>query len=78
MAMATYKDIFRLFPGLQDHAVTEILDLHATIDELEAALVLFSSDDKDLIEIRRREGGKIHQLARVLSEAGIEAIEDRD
>jgi len=78
MKYAKHEDVFRLFPGLDDHAVAEILAMRATVDELEAALVLLSSDDEELIEIQRREGSQIHRLVNILSMAGVEALEDRD
>lgn len=78
MKKATHEDIVRLFPGLQDHAASEILGLEATVDELDAVLVLLSSEDRELAEIKRREGARIHQLVDILNQAGIEAVEDRD
>ena len=78
MSIATRKDVLSVFPDIQDHAVVEIMDLNATIDDLEAALVILTSEDKNLIEIKRREGGKIHQLMNILNQAGVLAAADRD
>ena len=78
MRLATHKDIVEVFPGIQDHAVVEIMDMKATIEDLEAALAVTASDDKDLIEIKQREGGQIHRLLRILDQAGIAAVQDRD
>jgi hypothetical protein len=78
MNTATYRDIVRIFPGIQDHAVEEILDMNASVDELEAALVWLTSDDKELIDIKRREGGQIHRLISIVSQADIQPPEDRD
>lgn len=78
MTIATHNDILSVFPGVQDHAVVEILEMKATVDELEAALAVITSDDKDLIEIKQREGGQIHRLLNILNEAGIAAVQDRD
>ena len=78
MVIATRKDILGVFPGIQDHAVVEVLDMKATVDELEAALALLTSDDKGLIEIKQREGGQIHRLLNILNDANVAAVQDRD
>lgn len=78
MSIATRKDVLSVFPDIQDHAVVEIMDLNATIDDLEAALVILTSEDKNLIEIKRREGGQIHQLMNILNQAGVLAAADRE
>jgi len=78
MSIATHKDIVQVFPGIQDHAAVEILEMQATVDELEAALAVLTSDDKDLIDIKQREGGQIHRLLSILNQAGIQAVLDRD
>lgn len=78
MSIATHKDIVQVFPGIQDHAAVEILDMQATVDELEAALAVLTSDDKDLIDIKQREGGQIHRLLNILNQADIQAVLDRD
>jgi hypothetical protein len=56
----------------------EILDMQASVDELEAALVLLTSDAEDVIDIKRREGDQIHRLLNILNQAGIQAAPDRD
>ena len=78
MGIATHRDIQRVFPGIQDHAAVEILDMQASVDELEAALVLLTSDAEDVIDIKRREGDQIHRLLTILNQAGIQAAPDRD
>jgi hypothetical protein len=78
MNIATQKDILGAFPEIQDHAVVEILDMNATVDELEAALVILTSDEKELIEIKLREGDQIHRLLNILNQAGVQAAADRD
>jgi len=78
MTIATHKDIQDVFPGIQDHAAVEILDLKATVDELEAVLALLASDDKGLIEVKQREGGQIHRLLNILNSAGVAPVQDRD
>ena len=78
MSIATRKDVLSVFPDIQDHAVVEIMALNATIDDLEAALVILTSEDKNLIEIKRREGGQIHQLMNILNQAGVLAAADRE
>lgn len=78
MTRATQKDIVHVFPGLQDHAVVEILDTQATVAELEAALAVLTSDDETLIDVKGRDGGQIHRLLAILNQAGIQASADRD
>ena len=78
MKIATREDVIAVFPDLQDHAVVEILDMKASEEDLEAALGLLMSDDKDLIEVRQREGGKIHRLLNILNLAGAQEALDRD
>lgn len=78
MNTATHNDVVRLYPGLSDHAVVEILAMEAEVAELEAAMALLDGDDKDLVEIRRREGDRINRLLNILSQSDIEARQDRD
>jgi hypothetical protein len=52
--------------------------MQASVDELEAALVLLTSDAEDVIDIKRREGDQIHRLLNILNQAGIQAAPDRD
>ena len=63
MTVATHDDIVRLFPGIQDHTVVEILALKTTVDELEAASLLLVNQDEGLIEVKQKAGDR---LARVL------------
>ena len=72
MSIANHEDIVHVFPGIQDHAVVEILEMKATVDELEAALAIMSGDEKDSIGIRQREGGQIHRLLGILDRAGVQ------
>lgn len=76
MAIALEKEIRRIFPGIEDHAVLEVLRMQATVDELEAAALLLSNEDEGLIGIRTREGALLNQLLGVLSRAGIEPPDD--
>ncbi|MDJ0940373.1 MAG: hypothetical protein QNJ00_11480 [Woeseiaceae bacterium] len=73
MTTATRKDILDVFPGLQDHALVEILEMNVTIEDLEATLAVMTSDDEDLIDVKQRESARIHGLLRILSQEGIEA-----
>ena len=78
MTTATRDDVLSAFPGLQDHAIVELLEMKTTVDDLEAVLGMLTSDDKDLIEIRRREGGQIHRLLNILSRAGVDVVQGRE
>lgn len=78
MTTASHDDILRVFPGIQDHAAVEILAMNATVDELEAALVVLTSDSQELVDIQQREGDQIHRLLSILNQAGVEAPPDVD
>lgn len=43
MSTVKHDDIVRLFPGIQDHTAVEILATEATLDQLEAASLLFAN-----------------------------------
>lgn len=78
MTIATAEDIARVFPGIQDHTVLEILAAQATVDELEAALLLLTDDDEGLIEIKQRESGQLNRLLEILNQSEIRSRTDRD
>ena len=78
MTTATNEDIVRVFPGMQDHTVLEVLATKATVDELEAALLLLTNDDEGLIEIKQRESGQLNRLLEILNQSEIRSRTDRD
>ena len=78
MTTVTSEDIVRVFPGMQDHTVLEILATKATVDELEAALLLLTNDDEGLIEIKQRESGQLNRLLEILNQSEIRSRTDRD
>ena len=78
MTVATDDDIKRVFPGIQDHTVLEILAAQTTVDELEAALLLLTNDDEGLIEIKERESGQLNRLLEILNQSEIRSQADRD
>lgn len=78
MPTATHSDIIRVFPNLPDSAIARIEAMRATVTELDAALVILSSEDSDLIEDKQRAGDRLNQLLAVLSDAGIEAPDDHE
>lgn len=69
MATATHDDIIRLFPDMQDHTVLAILEMAATVAELEAALQLLQDDDEGLIGIKQRKGGRLNLLLGILQKS---------
>ena len=69
MDAATHKDITRLFPGIQDHTVVEILEAQATLGEIEAALALLQDADEGLIGARQRHGDRINRILDILAES---------
>jgi hypothetical protein len=66
MNTATRQDIVRLFPGIQDHTVIEILDTHATLGDIEAAVALLQDADEGLIGVRQRHGERINRVLDIL------------
>lgn len=78
MAGATHDDVARLFPGIQDHIVLEILATEATVDDLEAALLLLQDNDEGLIEIRKQKGDLLNHLLGILAKSEIRPRDDVD
>lgn len=70
MNAATRQDITRLFPGIQDHTVVEILDAGATLGEIEAALALLLDADEGLIGVKQRHGDRINRVLDILAASG--------
>lgn len=78
MANATHDDIVRLFPGIQDHAVLEILAMHGTVDELDAASLLLQDADEGLVGVKQRHGDRLSRLLAILGKSEIRAPDDAD
>jgi len=76
MVTATHDDIVRLFPGMQDHTVLEILATEASVDELEATLLLLQDDDEALIAIKQRQGGRLNLLRGILANSEFQLRDD--
>lgn len=71
MNAATHQDIVRLFPGIQDHTVVEILDANATLGDIEAALALLQDADEGLIGVKQRHGDRINRVLNILAVSGL-------
>lgn len=67
----TRQDIVRLFPGIQDHTVLEILAIRAPVEDVEAAALLLQNADEGSIAIRQREGDRINRLLDILQTSEI-------
>jgi hypothetical protein len=78
MITATHDDILRLFPGIQDHTVVEILATKATLGDLEAASLLLANQDNGLIDAKRGASGQLSRVLDILANAEITSVEDRD
>ena len=78
MTTVTHDEIVRLFPGIQDHTVLEILDTKATVGELEAASLLLQNADEGLLEIKQQEGDQINRLLDILDSSEIRPGEEGD
>ena len=78
MDTATHQDIVRLFPGIQDHTVVEILDAKATLGDIEAAASLLQDADEGLIGAKQRHGDRINRVLDILAASDFrpEDVED--
>lgn len=76
MNRVTARDVTRLFPGIEDHTVLEVLASRPTLGDLEAAAQMLADQDEGLVDadpaLRERAAG----LVRMLSTAGLVAAED--
>jgi hypothetical protein len=70
MNPATQKDVVRLFPGIQDHTVVEILDAHPTLGDVEAVLALMQDADEGLLGVKQRHGDRINRVLDILAASG--------
>ena len=78
MTIATHDDIVRLFPGIQDHTVVEIIAVKTTVDQLEAASLLLANQDEGLIDTKREAGDQLSLVLDILAKAEIMPREDLD
>ena len=67
MNAATRQDITRLFPGVQDHTVVEILGAQPTLGDIEAAAALLQDADEGLIGVKQRHGDRINRVLDILA-----------
>ncbi|MDH3637856.1 MAG: hypothetical protein OES09_05265 [Gammaproteobacteria bacterium] len=78
MSIGTRDDIVRLFPGIQDHTIVEILATKCTVDQLEAASLLLADQDEGLIDAKREAADQLARVLDILAQAEIMPREDRD
>ena len=78
MERVTRQDIVRLFPGIQDHTVLEILATKVPIEDVEAAALLLASADEGSVTIRQREGDRINRLLDILRASEIRPLEEAE
>jgi hypothetical protein len=78
MDTATHQDIVRLFPGVQDHTVVEILDTKATLGDIEAAVALLQDADEGLIGVKQRHGDRINRVLDILAASDLRPAEVND
>jgi hypothetical protein len=78
MITVTHDEIVRLFPGIQDHTVVDVLATKATISELEAAYLLLGNQDNGLIEAKREAGGQLSRVIDILARAEVMPADDSD
>ena len=78
MDTVTHQDIVRLFPGIQDHTVLEILDTKATLGDIEAAVALLQDADEGLIGVKQRHGDSINRVLNILAASDLRPEEVND
>lgn len=78
MNTATHNDIVRLFPGIQDHTVVDVLAAEATVGELEATLRMLEDNDENLIEVKQEKGDRLNRLLGILANAQITPQDEID
>lgn len=78
MTTVTHDDVVRVFPGIQDHTVVELLEIGVTVDQLETARLLLADQDEGLIDREHREGGQLSRVLEILSRAEILPQDDRN
>ena len=78
MIVATHDDVCRLFPGLDDHAVVDLLATQPSIAELEAVSQMLQDDDESLIEVKRHRGDRLNGLFSIVSRAEVQAADTHD
>jgi hypothetical protein len=78
MDTVTHQDIVRLFPGIQDHIVLEILDTKATLGDIEAAVALLQDADEGLIGVKQRHGDSINRVLDILAASDLRPAEVND
>ena len=78
MTSATHDDIARLFPGIQDHTVLEILATEATVSDLEAALLLLQDNDEGLVDVKEHKGSLLNRLLGILANSEVRLRDDLD
>lgn len=78
MDTVTHQDIVRLFPGIQDHTVLEILDTKATLGDIEAAVALLQDADEGLIGVKQRHGDSINRVLDILAASDLRPEEVND
>ena len=78
MDTATHQDIVRLFPGIQDHTVVEILETNATLGDIEAAVALLQDADEGLLGVKQRHGDRINRVLDILAASDLRPEELND
>lgn len=75
MNAATHQDIVRLFPGIQDHTVVEILGTNATLGDIEAAQALLQDADEGLIGAKQRHGDRLNRVLEILAATDLRRVD---
>ena len=78
MDTATHQDIVRLFPGIQDHTVVELLDTKSTLGDNEAAVAVVQDADEGLIGVKQSHGDRINRVMDILDASDLRPSEVND
>lgn len=76
MTIATHDEVCRLFPGLDDHAVVDLLAARPSTAELEAVMQMLQDNDEALIDVRQQKGDRLNRLFAILARSQLQAADN--
>jgi hypothetical protein len=76
MSSVNASDVTRLFPGIEDHTVVEVLASKPTLADLEAASQLLADQDEGMEDADSALRERVSGLVAILAAAGLTAPAD--
>lgn len=76
MATVTAADVVRVFPGIEDHVVLEVLASRPTLGDLEAASQMLADQDEALVDADPVRRARAAGLVDILATAGVGMPDD--